>query len=41
MVYGTYAEEADTKGDSDDEPQLEKGDKAFLIYLDFSQLHEP
>jgi len=40
MVYGTYAEDAadstkdnDPEGDND-EPT--KGDKAFLIYLDFS-----
>lgn len=36
MVYGTYAEESDT---DDDKPN--KGDSAYLIYLDFSQLHEP
>jgi hypothetical protein len=36
MVYGTYAEEGDGEDD-----KMEKGKQAFLIYLDFSQMHEP
>ena len=43
MVYGTYAEAI---GDMDEDPEyddvsIEKGNSAFLVYLDFSQLHEP
>jgi len=43
MVYGTYAE---AMGDEAEDPEfdqvtLEKGNAAFLVYLDFSQLHEP
>lgn len=39
MVYGTYGEEEEGKDGEDSD--VMKGDKAFLIYLDFSQLHEP
>lgn len=43
MVYGTYAEAMD---DGEEDPDydavvIEKGNSAFLVYLDFSQLHEP
>ena len=47
MVYGTYAEEQamfdPSVGETEDDAQLtiEKGNQAFLIYVDFSQLHEP
>ena len=43
MVYGTYAE-AIGDGEEDavfDDVSIEKGNSAFLVYLDFSQLHEP
>lgn len=40
MVYGSYAESSDGE-DEDDDVGPSKGDKAFLIYMDFSQLHEP
>jgi len=46
MIYGTYAEEfleedegSDIEGQ--DNVSLEKGNAAFLVYTDFSQLHEP
>lgn len=46
MVYGTYAEEVETVIGGDDEFEdvqidLEKSNAAFLVYADFSQLHEP
>ena len=48
MVYGTYAEvfsndEGEDSIDSGDMENfsIEKGNSAFLVYLDFSQLHEP
>ena len=40
MVYGTYAEDIDVEGNDGGESVI-KGNKAFLIYTDFSQLHEP
>jgi len=39
MIYGTYAEDYDGP-EAEDSSQV-KGTKAFLIYTDFSQLHEP
>jgi len=53
MVYGTYAEHvanydyANMHFTEDDEPEydemvsVEKSNAAFLVYVDFSQLHEP
>lgn len=43
MVYGTYAEETEVGIDEDDSVQIEiqKTNAAFLVYIDFSQLHEP
>lgn len=46
MIYGTYAEEfleADEGSfdEGEDNVSLEKGNSAFLVYTDFSQLHEP
>ena len=44
MVYGTYAEETTLDGEEVegfDSVSLEKGNSAFLVYVDFSQLHEP
>ena len=51
MVYGTYAEVfSDDEGEDSidsgmdtgmDNFSIEKGNSAFLVYLDFSQLHEP
>ena len=42
MVYGTYAEVFDEDDTEDFENlEMEKGNKAFLVYTDFSQLHEP
>lgn len=35
MIYGTYAEEGE------DESDVERGNQAFLVYADFSALHEP
>ena len=37
MVYGNYADD----GDDDYEPMTSALNQAFLVYLDFSQLHEP
>ena len=41
MVYGTYAEDIDVEGTPEGGESVVKGNKAFLIYTDFSQLHEP
>ena len=44
MVYGTYAAYAEGHVDNDEEEhelEIEKGNEAFLTYVDFSQLHEP
>lgn len=47
MVYGTYAmkNEMEMEGADDEEEQMqvsiEKSNHAFLVYIDFSQLHEP
>ena len=50
MVYGTYAVTSeqvnknipeDELTDSDVEVTIEKSNRAFLVYVDFSQLHEP
>jgi len=44
MVYGTYAEvfsEDEDAMEDFENLEMEKGNKAFLVYTDFSQLHEP
>ena len=44
MIYGTYAEEYEEFVDeeSDDvQVSIEKGNQAFLVYADFSSIHEP
>ena len=44
MVYGTYAEQYEQYIDEytdDTQLNIEKGNEAFLVYVDFSQLHEP
>lgn len=44
MVYGTYAEEYHQfidESEDDIQIDIEKGNEAFLVYVDFSQLHEP
>lgn len=38
MVYGTYAEVNESP---DGSSEIERGNQAFLVYVDFSQLHEP
>lgn len=47
MVYGTYAMKTELEMDGFDEEEeqmqvsIEKSNHAFLVYVDFSQLHEP
>ena len=48
MVYGTYAEHVsgfdyhdDIDMEVDEQVTIEKSNQAFLVYVDFSQLHEP
>ena len=47
MVYGTYAEHSTDfdpdyhETEEDANIMIEKGNQAFLVYVDFSQLHEP
>ena len=42
MVYGTYAEGHDGVDEEGmDTVEIEKGNEAFLTYIDFSQMHEP
>jgi len=49
MVYGTYAEHVtgydegfyNAEEDMDVQATIEKSNQAFLVYVDFSQLHEP
>ena len=42
MVYGTYAVEEELMTEDDELfVNIEKSNQAFLVYVDFSQLHEP
>lgn len=41
MVYGVYAHETEEERTDDEDDIVMYGDQAFMVYLDFSQLHEP